>query len=137
MDGLRAALFAKLNGDAALTDLLATTTSIFHRRAPQGTLFPYIVLQKQSGNPVWSFGGEPLDYEVWMVKGVDRAPSGAKAEDIRKQINRVLTDPVMNLSDGTLLYLRRESDIDYGEDSDPDQIVHHVGGLYRTVIDRA
>ncbi len=137
MDGFRAAVYSKLNGDATLTAMLATTTSIYHRRAPANTAFPFIIFQKQSGVPVWSFQGPPLANQVWMFKGIDRSPSASVAEDIDKRIGVILTDPVMSLSDGTLLYLRRESDIDYEEGTDPDNAVHHVGGLYRTMIDRA
>ena len=137
MDGFRAAVYAKLNGDSTLTALLATTTSIYHRRAPLDSAFPFIIFNKQSGMPVWSFAGNPFDDQLWLFKGVDRSASSAKAEDISKRIGVVLTDPVMSLTDGTLLYLRRESDVDYEEGTDPDFLIHHVGGLYRTIIDRS
>lgn len=136
MDGFRAAVFARLNGDQALTDLLATTTSIYHRRAPLSAAFPYIIFSKQSGVAEYAFTGSPLDNQLWLFKGVDRSPASSKAEDINKRICAVLDDPPMVLSDGTLLYMRRESDVDYEEGSDPDQLIHHVGSLYRTMIDR-
>lgn len=137
MDSFRASVFAKLNGDSTLTDLLATTTSIYHRRAPLDAAFAFIIFHKQSGTPIWTFGGDPVDNQTWLFKGVDKAPSSSKAEDIALQMDRVLTDSSLTLSDGTLLYLRRESDVDYEEGTDPDQLVHHVGGLYRVMIDRA
>lgn len=136
MDGFRAALFTKLNGDAPLTSMLATTTSIYHRRAP-GAAFAFILFQKQAGTPMWAFSGRPVDSQLWLIKGIDRSSSASKAEDISKRIDLVLTDPVMTLSDGTLLYLRRESDVDYDEGDDPDNIIYHVGGSYRTFIDRS
>lgn len=137
MDSFRASLIAKLNSDATLTAMLATTTSIYHRRAPLNAAFPYIVFDKQSSVPEWSAAGPPMDNQLWQIKGVDRSPSAARAEDIAKRIMQVLTDPVLTLNDGTLLYMRKESDIDYGEDTDPDQPIHNVGGSYRTRIDRA
>lgn len=136
MDGFRAAVFTKLNGDSELTALLATATAIYHRRAPSGAAFPFVIYNKSAGTPLWSFNGNPLVNQVWLFKAVDRSRSASKAEDIDKRIDVVLTDAVMDLSDGTLLYLRRESDVDYDEGTDPDYIVHHVGGLYRTYIDR-
>jgi Protein of unknown function (DUF3168) len=136
MDGFRTAVYAKLNGDNTLTSLLATTTSIYHRRAPLDANFPLIIFSKQSGVPIWCFDGEPLANQLWIFKGVDRAESASRAEDIDKRIGQVLTDPVMTLSDGTLLYMRRESDVDY-EEGDSDILIHHVGGSYRTYIDRA
>lgn len=137
MDAFRASVFAALNGSSALTDLLATTTSIYHRRAPFDAAFPFIIFTKHTGVPIWAFAGNPIANQVWLFKGIDRGLSSGKAEDIDKQIGVVLTDPVMTLSDGTLLYMRRESDVDYEEGTDPDTLIHHVGGLYRTFIDRA
>ena len=136
MDGLRAAAFSKLNGDGTLTALLATTTSIYHRRMPLDAAFPSVIFNKQSGTPMWTFGGPPISNQVWLFKAIDKSTSASKAEDIDKRIGTVFTDPVMALSDGTLLYLRRESDVDYEEGSDPDFAIHHVGGLYRVMIDR-
>jgi hypothetical protein len=137
VNGLRAAVFSALNGDPTLNELLATTTSIYHRRAPLDATFPFIIFNKQSGVPIWAFEDPPIANEVWLFKGIDRALSSSRAEDIDKAINNVLTDPVMSLSDGTLLYMRRDSDVDYEEGTDPDTLIHHVGGLYRTIIDRA
>jgi Protein of unknown function (DUF3168) len=136
MDGFRAAVFAKLNGDATLTALLATTTSIYHRRAPLNAAFPFIVFNKQSGIAVWTAKGNPFDDQLWQFQAVDRSDSSSRAEDISKRISVILTDPVMSLTDGSLMYLRRESDVDYEEGTDPDYLIHHVGGLYRTMIDR-
>ncbi len=136
MDGFRPAVWAKLNGDSVLTAMLPTTTSIFHRRAPLDTAFPFIIFSKQSGMSTWSFQGPPIADQTWLFKGIDRASSSAKAEDIDKRIGVILTDPVMTLSDGSLLYMRRESDVDYEEGSDPDILIHHVGGIYRVMIDR-
>lgn len=137
MDGLRASMFTKLNGDSTLTALLATTTSIYHRRAPNSAAFPFVVYAKQAGTPINFFAGAPIANQVWMVKAVDRSTSASKAEDIDKRLNQLFTDPAMTLTDGTLLYMRRESDIDYEEGGDPDVVIHHVGGLYRTMIDRS
>lgn len=136
-DGFRVAAFTKLNGDATLTDMLATSTSIYHRRAPKDAGFPYIVYNKQAGTSKWTFNGNPISDQVWLFKAIDRWMSSARAEDIDHRIDEVFTDPVMVLSDGDLLYLRREQDVDYEEGSDPNYVIHNVGGLYRVVIDRA
>lgn len=135
-DGFRTALFAKLNGDAVLTNMLATTTAIYHRRAPLGAAFPFIIYQKQSGVPIWAFDGPPIADQLWLVRGVDRSAKSSTAEDIDKRVDAILTDAILVLSDGRLMYLRRESDVDYEEGDDPDYQIHHVGGLYRTKIDR-
>lgn len=65
MDGFRAALFSALNGASGVTSLLATTSSIFHRRAPLDAGFPFILFNKQTGTPTWSFEGPPLDDQLW------------------------------------------------------------------------
>jgi hypothetical protein len=137
MDSFRSAVFTLFNGDSTLTAMLATTTSIYHKRAPLDAGFPLIIYSKQSGVPLWAFAGPPFDNQVWLFKGIDRSPSAATAEEISKRISTLLTDPILTLSDGTLMYCRRESDIDYEEGTDPDKQIHHVGGMYRTFIDRA
>lgn len=137
MDGFRAAAFAKLNGDSTLTDMLATTTSIYHNRAPLDAAFPFIIFSKNAGSYNLTFKGAPMANQVWLFKGVDKSPSASRAEDIDRRIDTVLSDASLILSDGSLLYLRRESDVNYEDDTDAEFAIHHIGGLYRTIIDRA
>jgi len=75
--------------------------------------------------------------QLWLFNAVDRADSASRCEDINKRLDVVLTDPIMTLTDGTLLYLRREQDVDYADDTEVDFVVFYCGGLYRTIIDRA
>ena len=137
MESFRASTWALLNSDSALTDMLATTSSIYHRRAPLNAPFPFILFAKQSGSPTWTFEGPPFDGSVWLFQGIDRSASSSMAEDIGKRIDILLTDPNLTLSDGTLMYCRRLSDIDFDDGSDSDVLIHHVGGLYQVYIDRA
>jgi hypothetical protein len=135
MKPFRSAAFAALNGDTDVTSLLATTSSIYHNRAPRDAAFPFIIFSKNAGTTAQAFGGTALLDQMWLFKGVDRSPSASVAEDIDTAISKVLDGASLTLSSGTLECLYRDSDVDYEDDTDPDQAIHHVGGLYHVIID--
>lgn len=132
MSATRSALYARLSGDATLTGLLATPTSIYHQVIPQTAAFPALVFQKASGTPDWQFAGASVQQDVWIVKAVDKASSATKAEAIAARIAAVLTDAPLGIAGSVLLAVFRESDIDYSE-ADGADIYRHVGARYRLV----
>jgi len=136
---VRAALYAALVGDpelvAMLGDPLGGQPSIFHQVAPLAAGFPVVIFAKQAGNPRWTFAGPPTDSELWMVKAINEGESASAAETIAGEIDRVLTDAALTIDGRGLLWLRRESDVDYLEQSGPD-LYHHVGGIYRLITER-
>lgn len=138
MNTIRSGIYARLAADVTLTALLATPTSIFHRRAPQEAETPFVIFHKAAGNPTWTFGdiSDHLQRETWLVKGIDRAPSSGLAEDIAARVEVVLTDAPLVSAGHVHLYVRRESDVDYGEDDGAD-LYHHVGAVYRLVTQPA
>jgi hypothetical protein len=143
----RRAIYGKLSGDSTLNNLLGTvapgyTKSIYHGVAPDDAGFAYVLFNKQSGTPTEAFykydsssnrGPSAFDTDIWLVKGVDRAPSADRAESIADRIHALLNDGTgISISGGTLAYLRRESDVDYGEVIEGVQY-RHAGALYRLV----
>lgn len=133
---VRTALYGALTGDAALTGLLATPTSVFHQVAPLSAPFPYVIFAKQAGNPAWAFGDGRLDSALWLVKVVSEGLSARPAEDAAKRADEVLNDAALTLSEDRLLYIRRESDVEYLEQVDAD-MWHHVGAMYRVITEPA
>jgi hypothetical protein len=143
---IKRAVYGKLSGDTTLTNLLGTpaagfTKSIYYQVAPESAAFPYVLFAKQSGVPTEAFGAHTLadtspsfahDTDIWLIKGVDRSTSADTAEAIDLRIQALLNDGTLSISGGALLYLRRQSDVDYGEVSDGVQY-HHSGSLYRLV----
>ena len=135
---VRRALYGKLSGDTTLNALLAApatgySKSIYHQDAPEGAAFPYVIFQRQSGRPTEAFGAPSvMENDVWLVKAVDHATSADTAESIAARIQTLLNDAALSISGASLLYLRRQSDIEYPEVANGERYAH-VGSLYRLV----
>lgn len=136
---IRRALYGGMSGDTTLTNLLGVaaagyTRAIYQDPAPQDAHFPLVLFSKSSGVPTETFG-DPTAFEndVWLVKAVDRNTTADTAEAIAYRIRTLLNDAALSISGGTLLYLRRESDVDYAELASGD-VYRHCGSLFRLVI---
>ena len=137
---VRRALYGKLAGDTTLNTILGAppagySKSIYHQQAPAGAGFPYVLFQKQAGNPTEAFGDpSAIDTDVWLVKAVDRNTSADPAEAAAARIIVLLNDATLSISGSVLLYLRRQSDVEYPEEIDGVQY-KHAGSLFRLVTD--
>lgn len=138
MNAVATALYQRLTGAAALTALLASPTSVYQRRVPQGDgRYPCVLFQKQAGtddndNP------HRARQLVYLVKGIVADPrsggrSGTNAGAIDDQIDAALSMRPLTVTGWTNFWLARESDVDYEED-DAGKRFYHVGGLYRLRI---
>lgn len=131
---LKTAIYNKLAADATLTALLANgSSSIFHQIAPEQTNAPYVIFNQQSGTPDWTMGQKAFDNYTYQIKGVTEGPSAAAAGTIAARIETVLNDQPLTLASGTLLYLRKASDVDYPE-TNLGTIYNHSGGIYRILV---
>lgn len=137
---VRRAIYGKLAGDTTLTNMLGTpaagfSKSIYHGLAPDSAGYPLIVFQKQAGTPTEAFS-DPSAYEtdVWLVKAIDRSTSADTAEAIADRVKVLLNDAALSISGSTLMYLRRQSDVEYPELTDGVRFAH-AGSLYRLVFD--
>jgi hypothetical protein len=137
---VRRAIYGKMSGDTTLNNLLATpptgyTKSIYHQEAPDGAAYPFVIFNKQVGAPTEAFQ-KPSAFEndTWLIKGIDRSPSADTAEAIQARLIALLNDGTLSISGGTLLYLRRQSDVEYPEVTDGEQF-KHAGALFRLVYE--
>lgn len=135
---VRRALYGKMAGDGTLTGMLGSaaqgyTQSIYYGQAPAGAPHPHIIFQKSSGVPTEAFT-DPSAFEtdIWMIKAVDRASTADPVEAIQARLSALLNDASLSISGGSLMYLRRQSDVDYPELTDGVQY-HHSGSLFRLV----
>lgn len=137
---VRRAIYGKLAADTTLNNLLGTpptgySKSIYHQEAPAGATFPFVVFQKQSGVPTEAMTDpSAMENDIWLVKGIDRNTSADTAEAIQSRVQTLLNDATLSISGGTLLYLRRQSDVEYPETTDGVSY-KHAGSLYRLVYD--
>lgn len=136
---VRRAIYGKLSGDTTLTNLLGTaapgyTKSIYYQQAPEKAGFPYVVFSKQSSTPRYALGARLYDNDLWLIKAVDRRDTADGADAIASRLDALLTDASLSISGKTQLYLRRESDVDYPENSDG-VVYHHAGSLFRLITE--
>lgn len=137
---VRRGIYGKLAGDTTLNNLLATppagySKSIYHQQAPAGAGYPFVVFQKQSGVPTEAMTDpSALENDVWLIKAIDRSTSADTAEAIQERVKSLLNDATLSISGGTLLYLRRQSDVEYPETTDGVSY-KHAGSLFRLVFD--
>lgn len=134
---VRRALYGKMAGDSTLNALLATpptgvSKSIYHEQAPDGARFPFVLFSKSSGTPRYSLGALAMDNELWLIKGIDRSGSADTADGIASRLDALLTDGTISISAKTQLYLRRESDVEYGEVVDGVRY-KHTGAFFRLI----
>lgn len=137
---VRRALYGKLAGDPTLTALLGTpaagySQNIYFQQAPQGATYPLVVFNKQSGTPREAMGDpSAIEWDVWLVKAVDRASTADTAEAIQSRVATLLNDATLSISGATLLYLRRQSDVEYTETDNGERYIHS-GSLFRLATD--
>jgi hypothetical protein len=137
---IRRALYGKLAGDTTLNNMLgapATSYSkaIYHGQAPAGASFPLVIFDKSSGMPEEAFGDpSALEHDVWTVKVIDHNTTADSAEAAAERIKAILNDAALSISGSDLLYIRRQSDVDYPEVVNG-EFYRHVGSLYRIVTD--
>ena len=136
---VRRALYGKLSGDTTLNNLLGTpptgySKSIYHQQAPAGAAYPLVIINKQTGTPTEAFG-DPSAFETdtWLIKAVDRNTSADTAEAIQARLDSLLSDGTLSISGASLMYLRRQSDVEYPETTDGVRY-QHAGSLYRLLF---
>lgn len=135
---IRRALYGRLAGDNTLTGLLGTpangySQAIYYQQAPGNAHYPLVIFNKQSGVPTEAMGTpSAMENDVWLVKAIDESPSADNAEAIQARLQALLNDATLSISGGTLLYLRRSSDVEYSEVADGVPY-HHAGSLFRLV----
>lgn len=130
---LDTAVYSLLNVEAVTNEALG---GVFNTHAPQGTIPPYVVFQAMSKTEdYFAYTGRGSE-SIYMVKAVARSPWPKEAGDIDTQIDSVMQNASLSITDHSLIECRRESDIYLVEDLDG-VIYQHVGGLYRIIADES
>lgn len=127
---VRDAIKSKLATDSILTGL--APGGIFSDEAPKGAEFPYIIFFKQSGVPIHSFRGQPMDNMLYVVKGVGEKKAHAEAIDAR--CRAILHRADLGAVTFSTLYLLIESDLEMTE-TNAGERYDHVGTVYRLITD--
>jgi len=129
MNAVKAAIYTKLTGASALTDLLAGTTSVYDNKAPRGADMPYVIFGLQGG------GDENITQvryksNLYSIKGVSES-SAKEAGQIDAQIDALMHGTTLTIASWTNYSCVRETDVDYVETTPEGDNVWHVGAIYR------
>ena len=130
---VRQSIYEKLNVAAVTNQLGSGSASLVHAVAPPSATYPLCLFHQQSDRSVLRFGGNAMDEQIWMVKGITRATSPSVAEDIDKAVRDLLDFGTLTISGASNLFSARISGIDYAE-TDGDQTYRHHGSLYRVTV---
>lgn len=126
------ALYDQLTAWGPLTDLLATSLSVYEGEAPPTAPLPAVVYQRTApSGPNWVLGGMWAREATYMVKVITEGHSKVLAGSASAQLDAALNDAGFPVTGGTLIYCRRVEDIDYPEQAPGGRRFNHVGGVYR------
>lgn len=116
---------------SALNSLIdsATTLPVFYARAPQGTVPPYVIFNRQGARDEYTFDGTGVNAS-YLIKVVtlDTWPTGAQRT--YDALHASIQDRGSVSGGYQLLRMRRSSTIEFQDDKN----AWHVGGLYDVEI---
>lgn len=131
-----------LSGEPAVTGQLAQgAAGIWHRRAPASAQSPHLIFHRVSSHDLpETFGGARWEDQLWLVKGVardgddDAVSAASVVEDLSTAIDELLHDAALPVTAHVVLWLRRESRVEYDEPDGHERWLH-AGGIYRLKLE--
>lgn len=107
----------------------ATALPVFQARGPQGTVWPYVVFNRQDGRDEYTFtdGGVTAWYAVRVLDN-NYWPMRAQAK--YEEVHGTLQHGAVNVAGYALLRIERQSTIEFQDDAG----IWNVGGLYRVEL---
>ncbi len=125
------ALFTALN---VATVLAVAPGGVYNTMAPEGVKPPWVVFQAMSKEDSHTFS-KRFATMTYMVKAVSDSKWPKTAEDIDTILDTTLEDAALTISGFTQILCRRESDVYFVEEAGG-LVWHHIGGLYRIMVDQ-
>ena len=108
----------------------ATALSVYSDRAPQGTVAPYVIFQRQEGRDEYTFTGNGINAD-YVVKVVSNAYSPSAAQTAYEAIHTAINGGgTVTVTGYNLLRFERQTTIQYQEPAG----FWHVGGLYSVQV---
>jgi hypothetical protein len=131
---LFAAIFAALDGDAALVALVGQDNEGLNRiydTPPQGAAAPYVVIGDETASDYGSSAGDAQEHTV-TIHVWSEQPSTLQCKRIMAAVRDVLHEATLALSGGNLVYLRQEFKETF---RDADGVSHHGVLRYRALTE--
>ena len=107
MQALFTGLYNKYNGD---TDLKAVITGFYFTEAPQDAVMPYIVYNKISGRPDYTYT-EDMENVLIQFNIYDDHSSSTTINDIYKKLTALFDWCVLSVDGWSSIYMKRELDM--------------------------
>lgn len=107
----------------------AATVPVYNAWAPQGSAWPYVIVQRQDAQDEHTFSSQGVAAD-YLVKVVSKDYWPTAAERMYDAINASIDGHGGSVTGYNLLRFERQSTIEY---RDPDNY-WHVGGLYRVEV---
>jgi hypothetical protein len=143
MKAVDTGLFAVLSADAGTAMGTVTgslnnlgATGVYRLYAPQTATLPFVLFNEQAGVDYWTFRDRERKSLVYQVKAVGAGHSGSAIAAMNDRFDVLLNDHPLTLTGWTCQRIRRESNIEYGEEGEG-IIYQHVGGLFRIDVEPA
>lgn len=131
---LFAAIFAALNGDAALVALVGQDTEGRNRiydTPPQGAVPPYVVIGDETAADYGSSAGDAQEHTVTLHIWSEQ-PSTLQCKRIMGAVRDALHERSLSLDAGNAVYLRQEFKETF---RDADGVSHHGVLRYRALTE--
>lgn len=139
---LNAAIYSRLTGGTALTNLLSTPTSVYFLQAPDDLEdTEYVVFNYQGGGDQNIVPGR-LKNNVLNVRAISRANGKAAnsgpalAGSIDAQVDALLHQNPLTVAGYCNFWIARETDFSLTENDDAGIQSWNSGGLYRIRLDK-
>jgi len=131
MNTVEAAIKSKL-GVSSVTDLLATSSSIFNLVVPKGYDYPLILFNLQGGGDLndTPTRAKELLYQIKALSAISMYEAGT----IDTALDAVLHGAILTVSGQTNYWCARESDVRYAELLKTGTFIYYSGGIYRIGI---
>lgn len=135
MLALERAIYAKLDGDATLTALLAAQHNVFPEVIPADKSLPAVVFaQIGQGEDAYTYGTHAFETLDYLVKAVTVGYDPESAQAIADRIFALLNNVVLSISGSTQMMCHRLGRVSYPERGDAGDHYNHRGGIYRWIV---
>lgn len=125
-------IYSKLSGDSTLTNLFASSTSIYAIRAPKDAVYPYVVYSVFFGG-VMNVNPSDLHEMTYFIRAY--AITAKDAGNIHARIAALLDKGTITVTGYTLVASELTEELEGDEINDAGRSIFYRGGLYRFQLD--
>lgn len=116
---------SQLAGDGTLASL--GVTGVFMYNAPENTPFPYLIMQKQTGNHTYALGKEAFHSHWLAIKCVDKSWDGG---DTSRQVMGRVKELINLQTPPGVLHIKASTDFEMQENEPGNLAFPHAGTVF-------